>query len=558
MQKQIKPTKTQFMFIMLAIFAILVSVSSVSAIPVGTASQVYVSINGSDTNNGSAEAPYLTIQKGVGSAAENGTVHIANGVYSGEGNTNITIGYSMNLIGQSQTGTIINGAGTNWIFNIHSGTVTIQNLTFINGTNNGDYSVNNYGGGAIYNYEDATAIIKDCTFKGNTGSEYGGAIMNDGNLTVNRSTFIGNSAYEGGAIYQCDGTATITESTFTGNTAYYEGGAIYMDSQTTTTITSCTFTGNTASRGGAIANPYGYDVTFNMTNSTLKNNKAVEQQNKEESASLGGGLYLSPRSNYSYKIIGNQFLSNVGSGIYIQNFQTPMFSFLKDSNPITNELLINFNRFYGNTPYGVYYNNTTSMMPKLLSAAPVSSSQVLDAKYNWWGSNSGPNTVGADKTNLESTYYAPWIVMNLNPTKVLMNGGTTTTLTANFLYDSNGTYHDPANGHVPDGTPVTFTTSLGQVGSQTITKYTVNGIATAVLRAWNAAGDPVSGMAFITANVDAQTLSGSVNILEVPTANAASSTTSNTVAMQNTGLPLNYLVLAILAVISGFVVPRRK
>ncbi|MBP2045355.1 hypothetical protein [Methanobacterium aggregans] len=558
MQKQIKPTKTQFMFIMLAIFAILVSVSSVSAIPVGTASQVYVSTNGSDTNNGSAEAPYLTIQKGVGSAAENGTVHIANGVYSGEGNTNITIGYSMNLIGQSQTGTIINGAGTNWIFNIHSGTVTIQNLTFINGTNNGDYSVNNYGGGAIYNYEDATAIIKDCTFKGNTGSEYGGAIMNDGNLTVNRSTFIGNSAYEGGAIYQCDGTATITESTFTGNTAYYEGGAIYMDSQTTTTITSCTFTGNTASRGGAIANPYGYDVTFNMTNSTLKNNKAVEQQNKEESASLGGGLYLSPRSNYSYKIIGNQFLSNVGSGIYIQNFQTPMFSFLKDSNPITNELLINFNRFYGNTPYGVYYNNTTSMMPKLLSAAPVSSSQVLDAKYNWWGSNSGPNTVGADKTNLESTYYAPWIVMNLNPTKVLMNGGTTTTLTANFLYDSNGTYHDPANGHVPDGTPVTFTTSLGQVGSQTITKYTVNGIATAVLRAWNAAGDPVSGMAFITANVDAQTLSGSVNILEVPTANAASSTTSNTVAMQNTGLPLNYLVLAILAVISGFVVPRRK
>ncbi|KAF5079953.1 hypothetical protein DSECCO2_124810 [anaerobic digester metagenome] len=558
MQKQIKPTKTQFMFIMLAIFAILVSVSSVSAIPVGTASQVYVSTNGSDTNNGSAEAPYLTIQKGVGSAAENGTVHIANGVYSGEGNTNITIGYSMNLIGQSQTGTIINGAGTNWIFNIHSGTVTIQNLTFVNGTNNG-YGGYNYGGGAIYNYEDATTTVKDCTFKGNTGSEYGGAIMNDGNLTVTRCTFTGNNAYYGGAIYQCDGTATITDSTFAGNTATSEGGAIYIDSDTTTTITGCTFTGNTAALGGAIANPDGYDVTFNLTNSTIKNNKAVEQQNKKESASgLGGGLYLGPGRNYSYKIIGNQFLSNVGSGIYIQNFQTPMFSFLKDSAPITNELLINFNRFFGNTPYGVYYNNTTSMMPKSLSAAPVSSSPVLDAKYNWWGSNSGPNTVGADKTNLESTYYAPWIVMNLNPTKVLMNGGTTTTLTANFLYDSNGTYHDPANGHVPDGTPVTFTTSLGQVGSQTITKYTVNGIATAILRAWNAAGDPVSGMAFITATVDGQTLSGSVNILEVPTANAASSTTSNTVAMQNTGLPLNYLVLAILAVISGFVVPRRK
>ena len=420
--KNIKHTNARFMFFIIAIFAILVSISSVSAIPVGTDSHVYVSTNGSDTNNGSAEAPYLTIKKGVESAAENGTVHIANGIYSGEGNTNITIGYSMNLIGQSQAGTIINGSNTNWIFNIQSGTVTIQNLTFVNGTNYGNYNINNYGGGAIYNSEDATTTINDCTFKGNRGSE-GGAIMNDGTLTVNRSTFTGNSADEGGAIYQCDGTARITDSTFTGNNAAYEGGAIYMDSDTTTTITGCTFTGNTAALGGAIANPDGYDVTFNLTNSTLKNNKAVEQQNSEELTSgLGGGLYLSPRRSYSYKIIGNHFLNNVGSGIYIQNFQTPMVSFLKDSAPINNELLINFNRFYGNTPYGVYYNNTTSMMPKLLSAAPVSSSQVLDAKYNWWGSNSGPNTVGADKTNLESTYYAPWIVMRLNPTNVLMNG----------------------------------------------------------------------------------------------------------------------------------------
>mgnify|MGYP001014771930 CR=1 FL=1 len=558
MQKQAKPSRSQVMFLVIAIFVILISVSSASASPLPTSSQVYVSTNGSDTNNGSAEAPYLTITKGVESVFENGTVHIANGVYKGTGNTNITIYRSMNIIGQSRAGTIINGSNTNWMFNIQSGTVTIQSLTFVNGTNYGDYNVNNYGGGAIYNSEDATTTINDCTFKGNTGY-YGGAIMNDGTLTVNRSTFIGNSADEGGAIYQCDGTARITDSTFTGNTAYYEGGAIYMDSYTTTTITGCTFTGNTAALGGAIANPYGYAVTFNMTNSTLKNNKAVKQQKSEElTRGLGGGLYLSPRGSYSYKISGNHFLNNVGSGIYIQNFQTPMFSLSKDSAPFTNELLINFNRFYGNTPYGVYYNNTTSMMPKSFSAAPVSSNPVLDAKYNWWGSNSGPNTVGADKTNLESTYYAPWIVMRLSPTNVLMNGGTTTKLTANFFYDSNGTYHDPANGHVPDGTPVTFTTSLGQVGSQTITKYTVNGIATAVLRAWNAAGDPVSGMAFITATVDAQTLSGSVNIQAVPTANAASSTTSNTVAMQKTGVPLNYLILAILAVISGFVMPRRK
>lgn len=285
MQKQAKPSRSQVMFLVIAIFVILISVSSASASPLPTSSQVYVSTNGSDTNNGSAEAPYLTIAKGIGSVSENGTVHIANGVYKGTDNTNITIYHSMNIIGQSQAGTIINGSNTNWIFDIQSGTVTIQNLTFVNAND-----------GAIYNSEDATTTINDCTFKGNTGYD-GGAIMNDGSLTVNRSTFTGNSADDGGAIYQCDGTARIMYSTFTGNNAYYEGGAIYMDSYTTT------FTGNTAALGGAIANPYGYAVTFNMTNSTLKNNKAVEQQNSEELTSgLGGGLYLSPGGSYSYKL----------------------------------------------------------------------------------------------------------------------------------------------------------------------------------------------------------------------------------------------------------------
>ena len=34
--------------------------------------------------------------------------------------------------------------------------------------------------------------------------------------------------------------------------------------------------------------------------------------------------------------------------------------------------------------------------------------------------------------------------------------------------------------------------------------------------------------------------------------------TSKTVGMQNTGLPINYLILAILAIISGLLVPKRK
>ncbi|HBC32185.1 MAG TPA: hypothetical protein DC024_13210, partial [Clostridiales bacterium] len=108
MRKQIKP-KAQVMFLLLTIFVIMVSVSSVNAAPLPTASQVYVSTNGSDANSGTTDSPYLTIQKGVDSISENGTVYIANGVYNGTGNTNITINKNMNITGQSQAGTIING-----------------------------------------------------------------------------------------------------------------------------------------------------------------------------------------------------------------------------------------------------------------------------------------------------------------------------------------------------------------------------------------------------------------------------------------------------------------
>ena len=90
MKKQIKP-KTQVILLLLSIFVITVSISSVSASPLPASTQVYVATNGSDTNMGTAESPYLTIQKGADSVSEDGTVYIANGVYNETNNTNITL-----------------------------------------------------------------------------------------------------------------------------------------------------------------------------------------------------------------------------------------------------------------------------------------------------------------------------------------------------------------------------------------------------------------------------------------------------------------------------------
>ena len=556
------------------------------------------------------ENAFNTIQEGIAGVTTNGTVFLAAGNYNGTGNKDMDVSKSFTLQGAGRENTIIDAENTNNILDIYDGIITIKDLTIRNGYEDG-------WGGAIGNL--GTLNIINCNFENNQATDGGGAICNIGTLEVKNSNFSNNNALNsGGAIYNGEiylfpgqqGTLTVNNCAFTDNHAgaggavsnQYStsikdskfannyatnlmGGAIYnsgtMDiinsifddnyahdglggaahnSNTgilnvekstfqnnyahsnmgaggailnwgTATITGSTFKNNAAYIGGAIYS----GGTLKVTGSTIDGNEAV-QRNEQR---LGGGIYL---AGGSFEIISNHILNNIGSGIYMASFVNT-FSVLI-SNGILKQL-INFNRFYGNAPYGIEiqeYELESTINP------------ILNATLNWWGSNAGPNGAGADKTNLASSLYTPWIVMGFSPTQVTLNGGSTTTIVANFLYDNIGGYHDPINGHIPDGTPVTFTTTLGQVGSQSITKYTVNGVATAILKAWNAAGDPVWGTAFLTATTDAQTLSSSVTILEVPTANAA----SKTVEMQETGLPVAGLILAVLAVFGGLFAPKRK
>ncbi len=112
-------------------------------------------------------------------------------------------------------------------------------------------------GGAIDNPEaGGTVNIISSRLIDNVSGNRGGAISNDGVVTITDSTLDGNSTTtnDGGAINHRDGaTLTITRSTFSGNTTPDQGGAIF--SQGTATIETSTFSGNIAvKRGGAILN----------------------------------------------------------------------------------------------------------------------------------------------------------------------------------------------------------------------------------------------------------------------------------------------------------------
>lgn len=120
-------------------------------------------------------------------------------------------------------------------------------------------------GGAINLIEQEIASITRCSFRHNTTTNWGGAIMNEGvPLLLDACAFGGNRAAWGGAIYtsgpspvivgsQGDGTA-MTRCLLTGNYASRAGGALWGE-HAEFVIGNCTFADNVAQKAATFAWP---------------------------------------------------------------------------------------------------------------------------------------------------------------------------------------------------------------------------------------------------------------------------------------------------------------
>ena len=184
------------------------------------------------------------------------------------------------------SGATITRGGTDYFrfFAVAStGTLTLDDLTLTNG--------NNRLGGAIFNQ--GTLTVRDSTLSQNiSGADtiyvfYGGAIYSapsgtSHSLTITNTTFDHNTAYGlGGALYVSGSSAVeITGSTFSANQAlqvhssygyFGYGGAIYT--RTPLMITATSFTGNQATAGAALfAEITQDDKTITITDSLFDGN----------------------------------------------------------------------------------------------------------------------------------------------------------------------------------------------------------------------------------------------------------------------------------------------
>ena len=217
-------------------------------------------------------------------------------------------------------GLILDGNFEHQFMSIKEGyTLELNNITL---TNYG--TISTIDGGAINNNGNLTITNSNITSSGSFKN--GGAIYNaaNANLTINNSNLIHSDATIGGGIYN-KGNATITNSTLSLCSANKRGGAIYNDEAAILNITNTNFTTHLVLdlegeiNGGAIYNNNG---TISITDSSFTKNKAVHKRG----VSHGGAIY---NKDGTIIITGCEFNNNnasEGGAIYNDNGEITLYN----------------------------------------------------------------------------------------------------------------------------------------------------------------------------------------------------------------------------------------
>lgn len=551
-------------------------VSAVSSVANDTPNTIYVSTNGNDSWDGlsavynGTSGPKNSIKNAIGYVNTNGTIRIANGHYTGENNTKIYINRNMTIIGESQEGTIINGNGTNWIFNIDSGTTVIHSLTMTNG--------NSSAGGAIHNY--GILYLTNCTFSENTARE-GGAIFNDGKETIVNCTFINNRGYDGGvlhdetdsefinckfinntatrggAIYNCCGHEIITGCTFEGNSANY-GGAIWNEAPSILIANFNRFSGNNATQGGsAIYFESGsVDAKYNWWGSNDPNFSALTNLD---------GDYYNPYLIMSISADPSEIFNGMTSKVMVDLYtDSNGGNHTNESSKYPSEIPLTFTTTWGTIEQAsMKYGVATSLFkanggalpdPNVVTVTAADAAQstssvstditiksAADLYVKITSSNSNPKVGEIFTLTYKLGNNGPDAAQNVTVTILLPKGFAVTKISG----DGKWTYNENTN-------TITWTMSSVEVGDPYLYitgKNTKTGTSsfTATI---NSATHNANTQGVTPVSISTQ---GNQNNNNTTTVNA-----SSTVTMQHTGIPLSYLLMAIMLVIGGLLVPKRK
>jgi hypothetical protein len=302
--------------------------------------------------------PWLTISYAISQVLSDDTIIVKAGTYS-EGI--ITIDKNLTIIGATgkpiinpttNTGTAnaIGPTGRGW-FQIHNGaTVTFNNLVF-NGTGKNVFTAVHYHG------DSAGGTVENCEF------------MN-----------IQHSLYQGRGINNYGQYVEVIDCTFTN---IQRIGVFTFNPTADTLIKGCTYTGKGDGDWLDYAFEAGNGGTVAIANCDVSNCLGVASVDGSISAGILITTYYGLGTNATVTCCN---ITNCTDGIAV--------GYNADD---TSTVIANYNNITGNT-YGIY--NT-------------SSTQIVDALYNWWGDATGPfhattNTSGDGDAVSDNVNYDPW------------------------------------------------------------------------------------------------------------------------------------------------------
>lgn len=315
-----------------------------------------------DSNDGSCSASQCSLRDAIVAADAAGgssTITLGAGTYtltidptSAGGSDDPTTGdldidnnASITITGAGAGSSVIDADHVDRVFAIHAGSaLSITGVGIENGDSgdeNDFYSLDGGDGGAIYN--DGTLSIADSALKDNSSWDDGGAIYSDsgavsttvsdstldsnnaddpggaieieaGPLSLTGDTIDNNNADDGGAAVNDEGNGEVTISggEMNHNTGYDGGGALAVEDTGAVSISDETFDANDSNDedGGAIYASGTSSTALTITNSTFDDNSAQ--------GNCGGAIYT---HSYDIAVSGSTFAGNTaycGGALYIE------------------------------------------------------------------------------------------------------------------------------------------------------------------------------------------------------------------------------------------------
>jgi len=273
------------------------------------------------------------------------------------------VNYPVTVIGSTfKKNTAINYGEGGAIYNTGNLKVTTTNFTSNNGT---------FSSGAIQNNHNGAVAAINSKFLTNT-AQFGGAIGNDGYLSISGSSFIGNIATagidKGGAAIYNDGKTMVTSCLFTGNKASNVGGAIDNELAGIFDVSTSSFTYNTALNGGGaiengnacITNAHLNRIVYN----TAKLGSAIDNDGIKVNAILNW-WGCNTGANIAKQINSEKGTVNYNPWIVLSIIRSPKITYVGGYSNISVNLLYDSNGVYeipskGSVPYTSYANFKTN------------------------------------------------------------------------------------------------------------------------------------------------------------------------------------------------------